>query len=181
MVCGRDLCYCDRMSVELKPLTHADAEAHCQGEDEETVRWLSGGYNTVEGTRAYFDILAENARTGQGKRGFGIWHDGRLAGYIDFDPGNSDGLEADDVNISYSVHPWARGHGVAPAAVRVLCQQLREQNIGCRVAIRCEPENAASNRVAEKCGFHFVRQIESTTDTHADGAPVVFNLYLLNL
>lgn len=134
------------MSVELRPLTHADAQAHCLGEDEETVRWLSGGYNTVEGTRAYFDILADNARTGQGKRGFGIWHDGRLAGYIDFDPSNSDGLEADDVNISYSVHPWARGRGVAPAAVRVLCQQLREQNVGRRVAIRCEPENAASNR-----------------------------------
>ncbi len=66
-----------------------------------------------------------------------------------------------------------------PSTWRKGFRQPREQNIGRRVAIRCEPENAASNRVAEKCGFHFVRQIESTTDTHADGAPVIFNLYLL--
>ncbi len=51
--CGHTHCYSQRMSVELRPLAHSDAQAHCQGEDEETVRWLSGGYNTVEGARLF--------------------------------------------------------------------------------------------------------------------------------
>ena len=57
------------MTIELRPLTLADAAAHCAGEDEETVRWLTGGYGTVEGTAAYFDWLAGNAAAGQGNKG----------------------------------------------------------------------------------------------------------------
>ncbi|MFT4136130.1 GNAT family N-acetyltransferase [Microbacterium sp.] len=168
-------------SVELRPLTHADAEAHCAGEDEQTVRWLTGGYGTVEGTRAYFDVLAGNAAAGRGKRGFGLWRDGRLAGYVDFDPDNADGLQPGDVNISYAVHPWARGSGVASEAVLAICQRLRDEDIGRRVAIRVEPENVASVRVAEKCGFRPAGSFTSSTDTHPDGTPVVLSLYLLDL
>src|SRR5689334_10656470 len=39
------------VTVELRPLTAEDAEAHCAGEDELTIRWLTGGYGTVEGTK----------------------------------------------------------------------------------------------------------------------------------
>lgn len=99
------------MPIELRPLENDHAEAHCAGEDESTVRWLTGGFGTVEGTRAYFDRLAENAAAARGKRGFGVWLDERLAGYVDFDPDTADGLEPEDVNISYGVHPWARGTG----------------------------------------------------------------------
>ncbi len=49
------------MTVELRPLTSADAEAHCAGEDELTVRWLTGGYGDAEGTIEYFEWLASNA------------------------------------------------------------------------------------------------------------------------
>ncbi|MFT4295327.1 MAG: GNAT family N-acetyltransferase [Micropruina sp.] len=169
------------MTVELRPLTHRDAEAHCAGEDAETVRWLTGGYGTVDGTRAYFDVLAENAMAGRGKRGLGVWRDGRLAGYVDFDPDNADGLELGDVNLSYAVHPWARGSGVASEAVLAVCQRLREQDIGRRAAIRVELENVGSVRVAERCGFRYVRRFASSTDTHADGSPVVLSRYLLDL
>lgn len=169
------------MTIELRPLTHEDAEAHCAGEDEETVRRLTGDYGTVEGTRAYFDVLAGNAAAGRGKRGFGVWRDGRLAGYVDFDPDNGDGLEPGDVNLSYAVHPWARGTGVASEAVLAVCQRLREQGIGSRAAIRVEPDNAPSVRVAEKCGFRYVRSVPSSGDTHADGSPVIMSVYLLEL
>ena len=169
------------MSVELRPLTREDAEAHCAGEDELTVRWLTGRYGTVAGTRAYIDRLSENALGGHGKRAFGVWLDERLAGYVDFDPDNDDGLEPDDVNLSYSVHPWARGRGVAVAAVRAMCDVLRGSEIGVRAAIRVEPENTASVRVAEKCGFHHIRDFPSTTDRHPDGSPVTMSLYLLDL
>lgn len=45
-----------------------------------------------------------------------VWLDGRLAGYVDCDPEVRDGLAAGDVNVSYAVHPWARGRGVAVEA-----------------------------------------------------------------
>ena len=72
------------------------------------MRWLTGGYGDLEGTMEYFDRLARNADAGVGKRGVGIWKAGRLCGYIDYDPDNDDGIDLDDVSISYAVHPWAR-------------------------------------------------------------------------
>ncbi len=169
------------MSVELRPLTATDAEAHCAGEDELTVRWLTGGHGTVEETIEHFDRLAANAAAGVGKRGYGVWVDGRLGGYVDFDPDLRDGIRRDDVNISYCVHPWARGRGVAVDAVRLVCAVLRSDEIGSRVAIRADPENAASRRVAEKAGFRHVRDFVSGTDRHPDGTPVTLSLFLLDL
>ena len=169
------------MTIELRPLGRVDATAHCAGEDELTVRWLTGGYGTVEGTSSYFEWLAENAEAGRGKRGFGVWRAGQLAGYVDCDPDNGDGLEPGDVNLSYAVHPWARGQGVAVEAVRLICEFVRANHIGTRAAIKVEPENQASVRVAEKCAFVYVRDFASTTDTHDDGTPVTLRLYVLDL
>jgi len=168
------------MAIELRPLTRADAAAHCAGEDDQTVRWLPGGYGTVEGTSAYFDWLAQHAAARHGKRGFGVWLDGRLAGYVDCDPNVLDGLEPGDVNLSYAVHPWARGRGLAVEAVRLICEFIQANDIGVRAALRIEPENEASVRVAEKCAFTHVRDFPST-DTDDDGTPVTLSLYLLAL
>ena len=170
-----------QVTVEIAPFSSADAAAHCAGEDDLTVRWLTGGYGDVDGTIEYFEWLASEAECGAGKRPFGVWMQGRLCGYIDYDSDNNDGIELDDVSLSYSVHPWARGQGVAVDAVRLICDVLREQQIGRRAAIRVEPENARSVRVAEKSGFTYVRNFASTTDKHADGSPVTLSLYLLDL
>jgi len=97
---------------------------------------------------------------------------------VDGDPDNDDGLEPGDVNLSYAVQPWARGRGVASEAVRLMCDFVRERQMGSRVAIRVERENAPSVRVAEKCGFAYVRDYASGTDTHGDGSPVTFSLYV---
>lgn len=169
------------MEVRLRPLTRADAPAHCAGEDDATVRWFSGCRGTVEGTREYFDWLADNARAGRGKRAFGVWLGDRLAGYVDYDPDLSDGLEPGDVNISYAVHPWARGRGVAAEAVRLLCDELTAQGVGTRAAIRVEPENLASVRVAEKCGFSRLPDFTSATDTNPDGTPARMRRYVCSL
>jgi RimJ/RimL family protein N-acetyltransferase len=167
--------------IELLPLRRADAAAHCTGEDEETVRWLTGRPGTVDGTVAYFDWPACNAAAGQGKRGFGVWLDGRLAGWVDCNPDVVDGLDTGDVNLSYAVHPWARGRGVAADAVRLICAFVRTNQIGTRVAIRVDPANEASVRVAHKCGFTYVRDFSSSTDTHNDGTAITLSLYLLEL
>ena len=166
------------MRITLRALTHLDVEAHIAGEDEHTVRWLSGGPATVESTAAYFDRLAGNARSKRGKQGFGVCLDGRLAGYVDGDPDVEDGLEVGDVNISYAVHPWARGRGVAGQAVRLMCEFIRDHRIGTRAAIRVDTGNHASLRVAEKCGFDHVHDFTSGTDRRPDGSPVIMRLYV---
>jgi len=169
------------MSVTLRELLHQDVEAHNAGEDERTVRWLTGGYGTVESTTAHFDRLADNARAGCGKQGFGVFLEGRLAGYIDCDPDAGDGLEPGDVNISYAVHPWARGRGIAVEAVRLMCAYLGEQRMGTRAAIRVDPDNHASIRVAEKSGFVYAHDFTSGTEKDPDETPVTMRLYVHDL
>jgi len=169
------------VTIELRALTSEHAGDHCAGEDEETVRWLTGGYGTSEGTRQYFDWLAQNAAAGRGKRGFGVWVDERLAGYVDFDPDTSDGLAPADVNMTYAVHPWARGQGIAVQAVHLLCAHLQEHAIGEWAAIRVDPANTTSVNVATKAGFQYIRDFTSSTDRHEDGSPATLSLYLRNL
>jgi RimJ/RimL family protein N-acetyltransferase len=70
---------------------------------------------------------------------------------------------------------------VAAEAVRLICDVIRTNRIGTRAAIRVEPENTASVRAAEKCGFRYVRDFPSTTDTHSDATPLTLSLYLLDL
>ncbi|MDG4829621.1 GNAT family N-acetyltransferase [Solwaraspora sp. WMMD1047] len=169
------------MRVTLRALTDEDVEAHNAGEDEHTVRWLTGGYGTVGSTTAHFHRLAENARAGFGKRGFGVCLDGRLAGYVDCDPEVGDGLEPGDVNISYAVHPWARGRGVAGEAVRLICEYLHAHRIGRRAAIRVVADNHASVRVAEKSGFTYVHDVVSGAEDRHGSTPVTMRLYVRDL
>lgn len=170
------------MTITLKPLTHADIADHIAGEDEQSVRWFTGGRGTVDTAIRHFDELAENARVGTGKQGFGVWLDDRLAGYVDADPDNDDGLQPDDVNIGYAVHPWARGNGVAVEAVTLICAFIRDHALGRRAAIRVDPANEASIRVAEKTGFTRLDDFLSGTDTRRpDGTAVVLRRYVREL
>ena len=55
--------------------------------------------------------------------------------------------------IGYWLAPWGRGRGAATHAVRLLSRwALRELGLA-RVALHTEPENQASQRVAERAGF----------------------------
>ncbi|WP_353649320.1 GNAT family N-acetyltransferase [Nakamurella sp. A5-74] len=113
--------------------------------------------------------------------GVSAWRGDRLVGYVDADPDNDDGLQPDDVNIGYAVHPWARGSGVAVEAVALICGFIRDHALGSRAAIRVEPENEASIRVAEKAGFSRLDDFVSATDTNRDGSAVVLRLYVREL
>ena len=44
--------------VALRQFCAADADAHFEGEDDEMVRWLSGGRNTREGTGRWIETTA---------------------------------------------------------------------------------------------------------------------------
>lgn len=166
------------MNIALRPLLLEDAASLVAAEDDETVRWLSGGRSTVDDTRIYIGRLLEDAATGSAKRAFGIWADGEYVGTIDYDPDVTDALDPGDVNISYGVAPWARGHGVASQAVDLLCELLEDLGVGMRAAIRADTRNPASARVAQKAGFKELRQARSTEETTEDGMSVVFRVFV---
>ncbi|MGJ9426686.1 GNAT family N-acetyltransferase [Nesterenkonia halotolerans] len=166
------------MDIALRPLLIEDAASIVAAEDDETVRWFSGGRSTVEGTRAYIGRLCEDAAAGSPKRAFGIWGDGECVGTIDYDPDVTDALDPGDVNISYGVAPWARGQGVASRAVVLLCEFLEGRDVGRRAAIRADTRNPASARVAQKAGFEELREARSTEEAGEDGVPVVFRVFV---
>jgi RimJ/RimL family protein N-acetyltransferase len=55
--------------------------------------------------------------------------------------------------VGYWVLPEARGHGIATHAVRLLARHAFEGLQVARLELTCGPENEASKRVAEHCGF----------------------------
>ena len=167
--------------IELRPLTAEDVAEHNAGEDEETVRWLSGEPGTFESTLSHFETLASNERRNAGKRGFGVWSDGRLAGYVDCDPDLPDLPGPNDVNIAYAVHPWARGRGVGAEAVQLMCEYIRRNRIGDRVVARIERENVASVALVTRLGFEHIDDITSIDDNDRDGEPVIYGVYALSL
>lgn len=167
--------------VELKPLTAADVDAHNAGEDQETVRWLTGEFGSVESTLQHFSMLVHNAQTGEGKQGFGVWLESRLAGYVDCDPDANFLPASGDVNIAYAVHPWARRRGVATAAVEMICNHISREGIGTRAIARVEAGNIASARVVEASGFQLIDDSSLTIETDKSGSSPIYAIYARDL
>lgn len=56
-------------------------------------------------------------------------------------------------NIGYWLAPEAQGHGYMTTAVRLVCRWLfASVGVG-RIELTTDPENYASQRVAQRCGF----------------------------
>jgi RimJ/RimL family protein N-acetyltransferase len=55
--------------------------------------------------------------------------------------------------IGYWLAPPARGRGVATHAVRLICRWAFDDLHIARLELTCGPDNRASQRVAERCGF----------------------------
>ena len=66
---------------------------------------------------------------------------------------NNVDLEQGRAAVGFWLVPAARGRGVATAAVRLLARWALEDLGVCRLALTCGPDNRASQRVAERCGF----------------------------
>ena len=78
---------------------------------------------------------------------YGIYLDERIIGFI-----NDCGIEGDEIEIGYVIHPDHQGYGYATEAVRAVLQELREMGFH-RVTAGCFTENAASLHVMKKCGM----------------------------
>lgn len=55
--------------------------------------------------------------------------------------------------VGFWLTPEARGRGVATHAVRLLARWAFDDFGIVRVVLMCAPDNSASQRVAERCGF----------------------------
>ncbi|MFE5815394.1 GNAT family N-acetyltransferase [Streptomyces sp. NPDC056479] len=139
--------------IALSPLRPADAEAHLAGEDQQLVRWLSGGPGTREGVDAYLRHCEEQWAAAGPLRAFGIraCADGTLAGTIDLRFA-AEGLTRGQVNVAYGLYPAWRGRGLATRAVLLVCRYAAGAG-GKQAVIQVEPENAASVGVARRAGF----------------------------
>lgn len=81
--------------------------------------------------------------------------DGLLLGDVAFWPDHDGGT----VEIGYSLHPDAQGHGYASEAVAALVRALRDRGVATVVA-GCDPDNASSIRLLERLGFAFDGVVE---------------------
>ena len=66
---------------------------------------------------------------------------------------NNVDLEQGRAAIGYWLAPHARGRGVATHAVRLIAGWAFEDLRVARLELTCGPDNRASQRVAERCGF----------------------------
>ncbi|WP_026931353.1 GNAT family N-acetyltransferase [Glycomyces tenuis] len=143
----------DDGTVSLTPLGPDDLEAHLAGEDEELVRWLSGGPADRDGLLDYLRACERMWIEGGPMHNFGVrcGPEAVLAGTMDvqFDQPY---LPPGEVNLSYGLYPAWRGRGVATRAVVLACDYATA--LGAEAAvIRCEAANRRSAAVAERAGF----------------------------
>lgn len=141
--------------VTLRPFELADAETHLQGEDEEQIKWLSGGKGTLEGVKKWILKNQDYWKKGGPIFNFAIENNyQKLVGMIEAnsDYKNIEGLEKGDVNISYGIYPNFRGKGYATSAMILMLNFLKVKNFK-RAVLRINPANKDSLKIPEKFGF----------------------------
>jgi RimJ/RimL family protein N-acetyltransferase len=153
-------------SIVLRAPVESDApavEAACQ--DPEIPRWipLIPQPYTAESAREFVSWSAEQ------------WESGHYS-FVIVDAGSGELLGAIGMgvqqrmrigHIGYWVAPGARRRGVASSALRLLSRWALENDLG-RIELITDPDNIASQRVAERAGFTREGVLRSHT-LHRDG------------
>lgn len=85
---------------------------------------------------------------------YGIYLNGQIIGFV-----NDCGIEDDEIEIGYVVHPRYQGHGYAAEAVQAVLTELREMGFQ-KIIAGYFSENTASLRVMQKCGMQQTDQTE---------------------
>lgn len=91
---------------------------------------------------------------------YGIYRNGNMIGFV-----NDCGIEGDEIEIGYVIHPRYQGCGYATEAVRAVIAELREMGFR-KITAGYFSENTASLRVMEKCGM---RQTDITEEEEYRG------------
>ncbi len=133
--------------LELRPFTLDDVPAIVEAcNDPEIQHWIPmiPRPYTEEDARAF--VRGEVPRIGQ--RQFAITEGGRVVGSIGMGVN-----ESRTGHIGYWCTPQARGRGVTTRALRLLCKYALADLELERLELMTDPDNHASQRVAEKVGF----------------------------
>jgi RimJ/RimL family protein N-acetyltransferase len=134
-------------NVELRPWTLDDAPAIVAAcNDAEIQHWIP----VIPRPYTEDDALAfvRGEVPGSGTHQFAITTGGRVAGSI--------GMKVNESatgHIGYWCAPEARGRGVTTRALRLLCRHSLDELGLERLELITDPENHASQRVAQKVGF----------------------------
>ncbi len=156
---GADGAIIETSRLRLRALRQEDAGPLARiFSDPEVVRYSGGRSPSLDeveaGIRSHISAYYRS-------RGFGLLaielrETGDLVGRIGLLTTELD--EAADAEIHYHLAPSAWGNGLATeAATAILAWARRERGIG-RIVAAIHPENAASIRVAEKCGFRYWKE-----------------------
>ena len=137
-------------AILLRPWEPDDADWYVSARDDEVYRWTTEPADlTVEQARASI----ESHRALPRYAAFAVVDrmTGRLVGSVGLAPVSETGEVAE---VSYWIAPEGRGRGAATAAVRLLVSWAFEAWAQLeRIELQTLPENAASQRVAERTGF----------------------------
>jgi RimJ/RimL family protein N-acetyltransferase len=141
----------------LRPFQDGDIAAIAEAcRDADTIRFIPHipvPY-TEDDARRYVAVTREWERDGARLAlGIAAAESDELLGAIDV-------RVSDEGSIGYWIHPAARGRGVATRALRLLSRWAIEQGGVRRLELTTHPANGASQRVAEKAGFHRVCVVE---------------------
>jgi RimJ/RimL family protein N-acetyltransferase len=142
-------------AITLCPFRLDFAEEHLAGDDEENIKWLSGGISSIDTVRQWILRNEESWKNDGPVFNFAIFDsiENKLVGMVEAnsDP-TIDGLSEGKVNISYNVYPSARGKGYATRAVLLLTGFLKEKGFNAAL-IRVHPDNRNSLGVPKRAGF----------------------------
>jgi RimJ/RimL family protein N-acetyltransferase len=149
--------------VRLRRVADLDAIA-AASHDPETRRWLEDTPMDAEARRASM------------RRVEAAWRSGEAAPLVIADAGTDEPVGIINLQfrndapatVAYSVFPGHRGRGIAPRAVQLLADWAFRDLRLTRLLLEADEANAASIRVAEKCGF---RRIGSRTEPSPGGGP----------
>ena len=125
-------------------------------------RFLSGGRSTLQTALAGIERKLAFWEAGGPVFAFGVRDadTGELIGMAEANMA-APGRKVGEANISYGLHPIARGKGFATRAVRLLLQFLESFTEAHTAVAWIDPRNEASLRVAERVGM---RRTQTITD-----------------
>jgi RimJ/RimL family protein N-acetyltransferase len=141
--------------VSLRHFTVQDVGEHLAGEDDEQVRWVSGGVGTVDTVTRMVERARESWANGGPRLTFALEDPtGALIGFVEANTDHEGfvGHEPGDANVSYGLYAPARGKGYASRGVTLMEGFLRERGVR-RAAIRVEPANVRSLAVPRRLGY----------------------------
>ncbi|MFL5761994.1 MAG: GNAT family N-acetyltransferase [Thermomicrobiales bacterium] len=148
--------------VRLVPFKLDYAGEHLAGDDEENIKWLSGGISSIDTVKDWILRGLESWENDGPVLTFAIFDvmENKLVGMTEANsnPEAIDGLNEGNVNISYNVYPFARGKGYATRAVLLLTEFLKEKRFTTAL-IRVHPDNRNSLGVPERARFIRTRLI----------------------